>query len=191
MAAAPPGEVTTLLAAIDAGSEEAKAKLFTLVYQELHRVAGGLMRPERPDHTLQPTALVHEAYFKLFGEQKLRASNRGHFFAAAANAMRQVLVDHARKRKAKKRPDGLSRVPLDDVLDWLESTQVEMLDLDEALKALERRSTRQHEVVVLRFFGGLKNKEIATYLNVSLATVEKDWQVARAWLYAELKGDEQ
>ena len=187
----PPGEVTKLLAAMDAGSEEAKTRLFNLVYEELHSVASGLMRWEREDHTLQPTALVHEAYLKLFpAERELRAGNRVQFFAAAANAMRQVLVDHARKRNAEKRDGNWHRVPFDDVLDGLKITQqVEMLDLDEALKTLERRNRRQHEVVMLRFFGGLKYEESAAYLKVSVSTVEKDWQIARAWLYGELRGE--
>lgn len=191
MAAEPQGEVTKLLAAMDAGSEEAKTRLFNLVYEELHRVASGMMRWEREDHTLQPTALVHEAYLKLFPEgRELRASNRAQFFSAAANAMRQVLVDHARKRNAEKRGGNLRRIPFDDVLDRLKITQqVEILDLDEALKALERRSRRQHEVVMLRFFSDLNYEEIAAYLKVSVSTVEKDWQIARAWLYGELRGE--
>lgn len=185
------GEVTELLAALDAGSEEAKDRLFNLVYEELHRVASGLMRGEREAHTLQPTALVNEAYLKLFPPgRKLRAGNRAHFFAAAAHAMRQVLVDHARKRNAEKHGGNQRRVPFDAVLDWLKITQpVEMLNFDEALKTLGRRSKRQHEVVMLRFFGGLNYEEIATHLKVSVSTVEKDWQVARAFLYVELQGE--
>ena len=184
------GDVTRLLAEIDGGSEETREELFSLVYDELHRVASGLMRRERADHTLQPTALVHEAYVRLFPTvDDLMPANRTHFFGAAANAMRQVLVDHARQRNAEKRGGNLRRVPLDAVLDWLKTTpQLEMLELDEALTTLERQSTRQHEVVMLRFFGGLRCEEIATHLEISVSTVEKDWQVARAWLYRELRG---
>ncbi len=187
----PQGEVTELLAAMNAGNKEAKTKLFDLVYQELLNIAGGKMRWEREEHTLQPTALVHEAYLKLFPEGKgLAAGNRPEFFAAAVNAMRQVLVDHARKRNAEKHGGNLRRVPFDDVLDELRMVQrVEMLDLDEALSLLEQRSTRQHEVVMLRFFSDLKYEEIAGYLKVSVSTVEKDWHVARAWLYGELRGE--
>ena len=191
MATEPPGKVTELLGAISDGSEDAKNRLFEVVYEELRRVATGLMHRERQDHTLQPTALVHEAYLKLFAKTELKAANRAHFFAAAANAMRQVLVDHARIHNAEIHGGKLRRTPFDVVLNWLERTQqLDMLDFDEALKTLEARSTRQHKVVMLRFFGGLTCEETASNLKVSVSTVEKDWQVARAWLYGQLKEKE-
>lgn len=183
----PQGQITLLLAEIAAGSEAAKEKLIALVYDKLHKIASALMPWERSNHTLQPTALVHEAYFKLFVGKPLQALNRAYFFGAAANAMRQVLIDYARKIAA--RPEG-KRVPiLDGILDTVKSTyRVDMLDLNNALEELKRMHERQWEVVTLRFFGGLQWSEIATCLNVSTSTVEKDWQAARAWLYKSLKG---
>jgi RNA polymerase sigma-70 factor, ECF subfamily len=181
------GEITLLLEEIAAGSETAKERLIALVYDKLHRIAASLMPWERSNHTLQPTALVHEAYFRLFVGKPIKPLSRAYFFGAAANAMRQVLIDYARRVAA--RPEG-KRVPLlDGILDSVKSTyRVEMLDLDNALEQLKRMHGRQWEVVTLRFFGGLKWSEIAAYLNVSTSTVEKDWQAARAWLYRTLKG---
>ncbi len=183
----PQEELTILLGEIAAGSEAAKEKLIGLVYDKLRKIGGALMPRERSNHTLQPTALVHEAYFKLFVGKPLQAPNRAYFFGAAANAMRQVLTDYARKTKV--RPQG-KRVPLlDGILDTVQSTyRVDMLDLDHALEEFRQIHGRQWEVVTLRFFGGLQWNEIATCLGVSTATVEKDWQAARAWLYARVKG---
>lgn len=185
----PREEITILLGQMAAGNEVAKEKLVDLVYGRLHKIAHALMPRERSNHTLQPTALVHEAYVKLFFGKPLQASNRAHFFGAAANAMRQVLIDHARRRNA--RPEG-RRIPvLDDILENIKSAyQVEMLDLENALEELQRMHKRQYEVVILRFFGGLKWQEIATCLNGSTSTAEKDWPPARAWLYRRLKGKE-
>jgi RNA polymerase sigma factor (TIGR02999 family) len=183
----PQEQITLLLAQIAEGSETAKEKLIELVYDKLHRMAGAMMPRERSNHTLQPTALVHEAYFKLFVGKPLQAVNRAYFFGAAANAMRQILIDYARKIAA--RPEG-KRVPLlDGILDTVKSTyRVDFLDLNNALEELKHMHERQWEVVTLRFFGGLKWSEIAAYMNVSTSTVEKDWQAARAWLYGSLKG---
>jgi RNA polymerase sigma factor (TIGR02999 family) len=182
----PQGQITLLLGEIAAGSEAAKEKLIALVYDKLHRMAGAMMPWERSNHTLQPTALVHEAYFKMFVGKPLQAVNRAYFFGAAANAMRQILIDYARRISA--RPEG-KRVPLlDEILNTVKSTyRVDFLDLNNALEELKRMNARQWEVVTLRFFGGLKWSEIAAYLNVSTSTVEKDWQAARAWLYRSLK----
>jgi RNA polymerase sigma-70 factor (ECF subfamily) len=182
----PDGDITLLLAEIAAGNEAAKARLVDLVYRQLHKMARGLMRRERGHHSLQPTGLVHEAYIKLFVGKPLPALNRAYFFGAAANAMRQVLVDYARRMAA--RPEGAREPLLDDVLDTIRSAcHIEILDLDRALEALRRLHERQWEVVTLRFFGGLQWDEIATCLAVSTSTVEKDWQAARAWLYGTLK----
>jgi RNA polymerase sigma factor (TIGR02999 family) len=182
----PQEEITLLLAQIAEGSEAAKERLIALVYDKLHRIAGALMPRERSNHTLQPTALVHEAYFKLFVGKPLHAVNRAYFFGAAANAMRQVLIDYARKIAA--RPEG-KRVPLlDGILDTVKSTYgTDLLDLNNALEELKRMDARQWGIVTLRFFGGLKWSEIATCLNVSTSTVEKDWQAARGWLFGALK----
>jgi RNA polymerase sigma factor (TIGR02999 family) len=183
----PQGEITLLLDEIAAGSEAAKEKLIALVYDKLRRMAGAMMRPERSDHTVPPTALVHEAYVKLFVSKPLHAPNRAYFFGAAANAMRQILIDYARKRS---RSPDVKRVPLlDEILDSVKITcRIDMLDLDRSLEELKRMHARQCEVVILRYFGGLQWSEIATCLNVSTSTVEKDWQAARAWLYRSLKG---
>jgi RNA polymerase sigma-70 factor (ECF subfamily) len=183
----PQEQITLLLAQIAEGSVTAKEKLIELVYDKLHRMAGTMMPRERSNHTLQPTALVHEAYFKLFVGKPLQATNRAYFFGAAANAMRQVLIDYARKLAA--RPEG-KRVPLlDGILDTVKSTYgTDMLDLNNALEELKRMHKRQWEVVTFRFFGGLQWSEIATCLDVSTSTVEKDWQAARGWLYRSLKG---
>jgi len=179
-----------LLAEVQGGSEQARAELFEEVYGDLRTMAGILMVRERGDHTLQPTALVHEAYLRIFIGTPLKSSDRPYFFSAAARAMRRVLVEHARRRHADKRPDGRRREPLDDIHHTVESTQgVGILDLDQALLELEEVNPRQHDVVVLRFFGGLGWKEIAVVLKVSVSTVEKDWQAARAWLYGRLRSD--
>ena len=182
----PQGQITLLLGEIAAGNEAAKEQLIALVYDKLHKMAGAIMPWERSNHTLQPTALVHEAYVKLFVGKPLHALNRAYFFGAAANAMRQILIDYARKIGA--RPEG-KRVPLLDVfLDTIKSRcRLDMLDLARALEELKRMHARQWEVVTLRFFGGLQWSEIATYLNVSASTAEKDWQAARAWLYRSLR----
>jgi RNA polymerase sigma factor (TIGR02999 family) len=182
----PQGQITLLLGEIAAGNEVAKEQLIALVYDKLHKMAGAIMRWDRSNHTLQPTALVHEAYFKLFVGKPLQAVNRAYFFGAAANAMRQILIDYARRIRA--HPEG-KRVPLLDVfLDTIKSKcRLDMLDLDRALEELKRMHARQWEVVTLRFFGGLQWNEIATCLNVSTSTAEKDWQAARAWLYRSLR----
>jgi RNA polymerase sigma-70 factor, ECF subfamily len=183
----PQEQITLLLAQIAEGSETAKEKLIELVYDKLHRMAGAMMPRERSNHTLQPTALVHEAYFKLFVGKPLQAVNRAYFFGAAANAMRQILIDYARKIAV--RPEGKRMPLLDGILDTVKSTyRVDFLDLNNALEELKRMHARQWEVVTLRFYGGLKWSEIAAYMNVSTSTVEKDWQAARAWLYGSLKG---
>lgn len=180
------GEITLLLGEIAAGNQVAKEQLIALVYDKLRKMAGAIMPRERSNHTLQPTALVHETYFKLFVGKPLEPINRAYFFGAAARAMRQILIDYARKTAA--HPEG-KRVPLlDGVLDGIKSTcRLDMLDIDHALEKLKRIHERQWEVVTLRFFGGLQWNEIGTCLNVSTSTVEKDWQAARAWLYMSLR----
>jgi RNA polymerase sigma-70 factor (ECF subfamily) len=179
------GTITLLLGEIAGGNEAAKEQLIALVYDKLHKMAGAIMPRERSNHTLQPTALVHEAYFKLFVGKPLHAVNRAYFFGAAANGMRQILIDYARKRSA--HPED-RQVPLfDEVLDTIKSKcRLDLLDLDRAMEELKSMHARQYEVVILRFFGGLQWNEIATCLNVSTSTAEKDWQAARAWLYRSL-----
>jgi RNA polymerase sigma factor (TIGR02999 family) len=182
------GEVTQILGQIEAGNEAAQAQLFTLVYDELRSLAGSLMRRERPEHTLQPTALVNEAAARLLGEEALRKiPNRAYFFGMVGLAMRRVLVDHARTRGAKRRGGDQDRLPLDAAIDLVEQThQIDLLALDELLQELEKLNKRQYEVVMLRFFGGFEVPEIAEQLGIGLSTAEKDWRVARAWLRQRL-----
>jgi len=184
----PQKQVTVLLGEIAAGDEAAKDTLVALVYDNLHRMARALINlKERSGHTLQPTDLVHEAYLKLFVGKPIPALNRAYFFGAAANAMRQVLIDYARRIRA--RPEGNRAPLLDEILISFRSTyRADVLDLHNALEELKRMNQRQCDVVTLRFFGGLQWEEIAAYLNVSTSTVEKDWQAARAWLYRTLRG---
>ncbi|MEX2189037.1 MAG: ECF-type sigma factor [Pirellulales bacterium] len=184
----PSGEVTALLARIEEGDSCARDDLLGLVYAELRSIAGGLMRHERPEHTLQPTALVHEAAMRLFDGDAIGAvKGRGYLFAAMTRAMRRILVDHARARAAIRRGGDHQRVPLDWVVDAVEQTgRVDLVALDEAIVRLGELNQRQSEVVTMRFFGGFDMAEIAGALGVSLSTVEKDWRLARAWLKTQL-----
>src|SRR5437868_369607 len=172
-------EVTTLLDAIRAGDANAQSRLVALVYDELRRRAGALLRRERPDHTLQPTALAHEALLRLLSPEALaRTRDRAHFLAAAATAMRQVLVDHARRRAADKRGGGQETLPLDEALDYLAQQKLDVLAVHEALDELAGLHARQSQVVELRFFGGYSVDEIADLLEVSVSTVESDFRKA-------------
>jgi RNA polymerase sigma factor (TIGR02999 family) len=173
--------LTALIDQARAGNADAKGKLLEALYGEFHRIADGLMRSERREHTLQPSALVNEAVIRLLdGEAIERAPNRRYLLAAAAQAMRRVLVDHARRRNAR---DGrLQRVPLDDVLAYFEEKHLDFIELDNALDRLADLHERQAMVVVLRFFAGISAAQVADVLDVSLATVEGDWRFARAWL---------
>jgi RNA polymerase sigma factor (TIGR02999 family) len=180
-------EVTTLLEEVRAGSPGAGDKLVALVYEELRRLAAGLMRRERRGHTLQPTALVHEAVVRLLRPEALAgARDRAQFLAAAARAMRRVLVDHARQRAADKRGGGRERQPLDEVLDYFAEQRLDLLALHEALDHLAGLHKRQSEVVELRFFGGYTVEEIAEHLQVSVSTVESDFRKATAYLRGRL-----
>jgi RNA polymerase sigma factor (TIGR02999 family) len=176
-------DITRLLDAAAAGDRQAAAALLPLAYDELKRIAAARMAKEPSGHTLSPTALVHEAYLRLVGDQQFE--NRGHFFAAAAEAMRRVLVDHARARLAGKRGGGSSRVPLDEAHRIAESPEG-VIALDDALARLAVESPQRAELVKLRFFGGLTMPEAAGVLGVSLATAERWWSFTRTWLYAEL-----
>ena len=189
MATEPRGEVTRLMGKIEAGDEKAREELFQLVYVEIRRMAEGLMRKERPGHTWSPTALAHEAVLRLYedGDVFCRAKARGYFFGAVVRAMRQLLREHARSKRAAKAGGGWNRVPLDDVLD-VYGQKVDVLDLEGALEGLEAVSPRQHEVVTLRFYGGWQMGEIAELLGVSEATADNDFRAARAFLRARLAG---
>jgi len=182
-----PRHITALLKGCSDGNAAAWEELMPLVYGELRRQAAGYLSRERSDHTLQATALIHEAYFKLVGNDKIEWQNRNHFFAIAATAMRRILVDYARERKREKRGGGAENIPLDDALQVSTGGRsVDLIALDEALNRLAKMDKRQARVVELRYFSGLTNEETAEVLGVSLATVKLDWNLAKAWLRDEI-----
>jgi RNA polymerase sigma-70 factor, ECF subfamily len=186
----PGSKLTLILGRARAGDEQAQDELIALVYDELRRVASRLMRRERTDHTLSPTAVVHEAVIRLLGEEVFdRAANRNFLFAAAARAMREVLIDHARRRATDRRGGGRRRVPLDLVADYFEDQGLDVVAVHEALDRLAELNERQSQVMTLRYFGGLTVPEVAESLGVSVVTVERDWRLARAWLVGQLRGD--
>jgi len=188
---APSNHVTRLLADLDGGDRTAAERLFPLVYHELRALAGSFLAEQRPNHTLQPTALVHDAYLKMVNQPAGAFNNRGHFFAVAAKAMRQILTDHARKHAATKRGGAEShRVELHDDVAVTADRSIDLVALDEAMLRLAELDDRKARVVELRFFGGLTNEDVATLLGVSRATVADDWTVARAWLRSELARDD-
>jgi len=178
--------VTGLLAAWARGEPEADDRLMRAIYDDLRRVARRRLRAERPDHSLAPTALVHEAYVRLVDLRKVHWQNRAHFFAIAARVMRQVLVDHARAHDAAKRGGADWKVTVSDAVGATEPRAGDLLDLDVALDRLAAIDSRLAELVVLRFFGGLTVEEAAESLAVSPATVKRNWTRARAWLFREL-----
>jgi RNA polymerase sigma factor (TIGR02999 family) len=181
------GEVTRLLHSWHCGNKEAIDQLVPLLYGELHRLAAVYLRRERRDHTLQPTALVHETYLKLVGHAPARSESRTQFFAIAANLMRQILVDSAKQRGAAKRGGGL-KVTLEDAADLSRNEEIDLVALDRALERLARLDPRQSRIVELRFFGGLTEDEIAGILCVSAITVKRDWRIAKAVLQHALDG---
>jgi RNA polymerase sigma factor (TIGR02999 family) len=180
-------DVTALLRAWKDGEPGAQDRLLPLVYAELRRRAAAYLRRERPGQTLQPTALVHEAYLRLVDQKQTTWKNRAQFFGVAAEMMRRILVDRARANLADKRSGRWARVSLDPAVAVTRGPDVDVLDLDAALTRLGELDPRRARVAVLRFFAGLSLEETGEVLELSLATVERDWQVARAWLYAELK----
>lgn len=181
-----PAEVTGLLLAWSSGDETARNRLFEAVYGELRRLASARLRGERPDLSLAPTALVHEAYLKLIDQRRVHWQNRTHFFAIAGQVMRRVLVDHARARAAAKR-GGNARIPLDQIDVGIAAREVDVLALDAALDKLASVDRRQSELVELRFFAGLTVEETAAALDVAPITVKRDWALAKAWLFRELQ----
>ena len=178
-------QTTRLLKAVHAGDHAAAEKLLPLVYSELHRLANAYMRRERPDHTLQPTALINEAYLRLIQED-VDWNGRAHFVGFAAHVMRRVLVDYARARNADQRGGKMERVELQDQFAVSPERLEEVSLIDEALERLEKKNPRQARVVELRYFGGLSIEETAQVLDVSPATVKRDWATARIWLHREL-----
>lgn len=183
-----PHEVTAILQEWRAGNRAASERLFPLVYDELKRQARKHLSRERPEHTLQPTALVHEAYLKIVDQTSPAIENRVHFFAFASRIMRRILVDHAREHKAAKRGGAAQRLSVADIDLLPDQGAADMLELDAALQKLETIDKRKSQVVDMRFFGGLKEIEIAEALGVNEKTVRRDWQFAKLWLYRELTG---
>jgi len=184
-----PGAITQLLERSRAGDEPAVGELVPLVYSEMRRIAASCLRRERPGHTLQATALVHEAYLRLLKDQDLSFQNRAHFLGIAARAMRQILVEHARARDAEKRGGERHRITLDESIAATGGQEVDVLAIHEALERLAAVDAQHARLVELRFFGGLTNEEAAEALGVSVATVKRSWAVARAWLFRELSAD--
>ena len=178
--------ITVLLQDLQAGDKRALDRLVPLVYSELHRIASGYLRGERHGHTLQPTALVHEAYLRLIGQNQPDYQNRAHFFGVAAQVMRQILVDHARRSKAAKRGGGGERVPLDEALELPSGRAAAVVALDDALEVLRKCDERKARLVELRFFGGLTAEESAELLDLPVQTVRRELRVAQAWLEREL-----
>jgi RNA polymerase sigma factor (TIGR02999 family) len=182
----PSGQVAELLQRWVQGDEAALAAAVPVVYAELRNLAHYHLKSERLDHTLQSTALVHEAFLRLVGGEQVHLQNRAHFVAIASRLMRQILVDHARTRQASKR-DGGFRIAIEDLTDLASSKEeVPIVAVDKALDGLSRVDERQSKVVEMKFFGGLSEREIAQVLGISLATVERDWRTARIWLRREM-----
>jgi RNA polymerase sigma factor (TIGR02999 family) len=181
----PTGTVSQLLEAWGRGDLQAREDLVPLVYQELRERAAAYLRHERQDHTLQPTALVNEAYIRLLGQQRVTWLNRAQFFGVAAQIMRRILVDHARERQAAKRPCGV-RVTLDDGVGTVQPLDCELLMLNDVLQELARIDERQAHIVELKYFGGLSEEQVATALSLSRATISREWQSARAWMYRRM-----
>jgi RNA polymerase sigma factor (TIGR02999 family) len=184
------GQVTHLLAEVREGNERARAELIALIYDELHRMAARYMRSERTNHTLQATALVHEAYLQLSQQQDAIWQNRAHFLAVAATTMRSILIDYARARSADKRGGGQPKLSLEESLVFAQSRSAALLALDEALEKLAEFAPRESRVVELRYFGGLSVEDVAEVLQVSPKTVKRDWRRAKDWLHGQIRVDQ-
>ena len=180
------GDVTHLLRQWSNGQQQAFDRLLPQIHDELRKLAASYLRRERPDHTLQPTALVNEAFLKLVDQRAVKWQNRAHFFGIAAQAMRRILVDHARAHAASKRGGAMRRVPLDEAIALGRVGDVDLLALDEALTRLGAMDPQQSRIVELRFFGGLTMEETAEVMHISPATIGREWRMAKAWLSAEL-----
>ncbi len=188
MSSIPPQNVTELLHAWSGGDDQALEKLIPLVYAELHRIAERSLRRMNRGVTLQPTALINEAFIKLIGQDRSQWQNREQFFGVAANLMRRILLDYARKHCAVKRGSGGFKLPLDDSLEISGEKAAELIALDDALLSLEKIDPAKSRIVELRYFGGLTVEETAHALDISMTTVGRQWRAARAWLYRELNG---
>jgi RNA polymerase sigma factor (TIGR02999 family) len=190
MVADTPNDLTQLLHAWRQGNQVARNQLMSLVYDELRRLAGNYLRRERVGHSLQPTALVHEAYLQLIDQSQVSWESRAHFFGATARLMRRILVDHARAHNAEKRGGGEERLELNEAIGVPEQKDINLLALDDALSELARLDPQQSQIVELRYFGGLSIEETATVLNISPATVKREWSLAKVWLYRQISRDD-
>ncbi len=186
----PTEEITQLLLAWGKGDEGAFDRLMPLVYDEMRKIARRYMSRQRPDHTLQTTALVNEAYLRLIDSSKVQWQNRAHFYAISAQLMRRILVDFARARTNQKRGGGAQKVVLDEALTITSEPGADLIALDDALNELAKLDRRQSQIVELRYFGGLSEDETAEILDISARTVRRDWSLARAWLYRQLNQEE-
>ena len=180
-------EITRILKSWSGGNRDAVDDLMPLVYDELHKVAAQYLRRQRADHTLQPTALVNEAYLKLIDISDVDWQDRAHFFAFASQTMRHILVDYARAQAREKRGGGAQKLSLDEAVSFSKEDEVDLLSLDESLRALTAIDKQQGKIVELRFFGGLTVEETAVVLHISPATVKREWRIAKAWLYKRMK----
>jgi RNA polymerase sigma-70 factor, ECF subfamily len=183
----PPNEITERLIAWGAGDRAALDQLLPVVYQELRRMASNYLRQENPGHTLQPTALVHEAWLRLIDQARVDWRNRAQFFGVAAQMMRRILVDHAKAKHREKRGGDAVKLSLDDVINLSRERAAELLALDDALDELARVDERKSRVIELRYFGGFSVEETAQILGVSPETVMRDWKLAKAWLYQQIR----
>ena len=184
-----PGDVTQILLEFKKGSKDAQDQLIPLVYKELRRIAGAHLRREAANHSLQPTALVHEAYLRLVGITEIDWQSRAHFFSVASTVMRRILVDHARANRAGKRGGGEDTILLDEGLVPSASRAPEILALDDALQQLALLDERQAKIVEMRFFAGMTEEETGNVLGISARTVKRDWRIAKAWLFKELAAE--
>ena len=183
----PADNVTKLLIELSNGDRDAVDLLLPVIYDELRKLAANYLRRERPDHTLQPTALVHEAYLRLVDQTRVNWQNRAHFFGVAAQIMRRLLVDHARKHNAEKRGQDFQKLSLDENIDRAVERSAELIALDDALKSLAVLDEQKARMVELRYFGGLSIEETADVLGVTPTTIKRHWRMARAWLYGEMQ----
>ena len=185
-----PNEITGMLLEPTNGNHEIVDRILPHIYDELKRLASSYLRRERPDHTLQPTALVHEAYMKLIDQNRVQWQNRAHFFGIAAQVMRRILLDHARKHQAGKRGGEAEKLPLEEeILVVSHDRSSELIALDDALAALAEFDPQKAKIVELRYFGGLSIEETAEVLGVSVPTVNRQWRMAKAWLFSQLSNE--
>jgi RNA polymerase sigma factor (TIGR02999 family) len=187
MQTTPANEITPLLVNWRQGNEEALAELLPIVYQELRKIADSYLRRERSDHTLQPTALINEAYMRLVDQSLPQWQNRAHFYGVAAQLMRQILVEHARAQVAAKRGGGAQKIGLEDTLNYVPEKAAELVALDDALKSLAEFDERKSRLIELRYFGGLSVEETAHVMDISTATITREQRLAQAWLRQALR----